>query len=318
MKNGRARFDFHLNQLEKLLLEAANQENPALWLYQHNARTPLFMLEGLARLYGGLHNQKKFGKIGKQCKTLEDAIGALDYYAAFAKDFSQDKKVPVGVTAFVQTKSVATTKLLNDLLIKQHWLGAKANRISKIRKQLGGADWLEAKAEMKAIESFYRITIEKINAFAKNYQAEFTDLETQVHELRRKLRWLSIYPQALQGCIQLTEESSQDENVAKYLTPEIVNSPFNKMPDAGANAYLLTLNRDYFFALSWLIAELGKLKDAGLRLVVLREAGRVSKADAKAKTAILSQATDICRSFFAEKNLDKLLHGISKGKIKPV
>ncbi len=312
MKNGNARFAFYLEQLEKLMVETAKQNDPALWLYQNNARTPLFMVEGLAKLYSGLHNKKRFEKLDAQFKPLEDALGMIDYYDGFAKQFSQDKAVSADITKFAGSKSFEKTGTLNDLLIKKGWIGKGADRLSKIREKLGDANWLDEKPEIKAIESFYRGSIDKINAFAKTYQSGFTELETQVHELRRKLRWLSIYPQALRGCIQLNETPSNDKNVAKYLVPEIVNSPFNKMPPAGTNRYILMFNKDYFLALSWMIAELGKLKDQGLRTVVLTEAGKTSKTDAKNNAAILSKATEITRTFFAEKNLDKLLSGIVK------
>ncbi len=314
MKNGPARFDFYLNQLAKLMLDAANQPNAALWLYQNNARTPLFMLEGLARLYSSLHNKKRFARIDMHFKLIEDALGAIDYYDAFAKEFAKDKKIKAAVTKAVEAKALEKAKSLNKLLIKKNWMGKDANRIARIRARLAGANWLEPKAEMKAIEVFYQKNIAKINAFAEQYQSGFTALETQVHELRRKLRWLSIYPQAFQGCVQLTDKPSNDKNVAKYLVPEIVNSPFNKMPAAGANAYLLMLHRDYFFALSWMISDLGKLKDQGLRMVALNEAGTKAKTDAKSETEILKQASDICRTYFAEKNLDKLLSGVARPK----
>ncbi|MGB7208045.1 MAG: hypothetical protein WBD27_05235 [Pyrinomonadaceae bacterium] len=310
MKNGLARFELYLDRLEKLLGEAAGQKDPALWLFQNGARTPMFMLEGLAKLYGGLHNEKKFEKIRERFKLLEDALGAIDYYDSFAKEFSADKKVSAGVTKSVQSKAGEAAKLLNELLIKKNWIGKDAKRIGKIRKKLGDAEWLEDKAEMKAIDEFYRDSIKEINAFAKSYDKGFTELETQVHELRRKLRWLSIYPQALQGCIQLTENASTDKTLAKYLTPEIVNSPFNKMPDAGANRYLLMFDKDRFLALSWMISELGRLKDQGLRIVALNETGVASKTDSKNEAEILTKATDICRGFFAEKNLDKIINGV--------
>ena len=310
MTKGVTRFALFLDRLEELLLNSTGQKDAALWLYQNGARTPIFMLEGLAKLYSGIHNKKRFGKIEKHFKLLEDALGAIDYYDGFAKEFAQDKKVSADVTEFTQSKAREKTKLLNDLLIKENWIGKDADRIDKIRKKLRGADWLEEKAEMKAIESLYRKSIDKINAFDITYQSGFTELETQVHEFRRKLRWLSIYPQALQGCIQLTEISSNDKNIQKYLTPEIVNSPFNKMPGPGVNRYLLMFNKDYFFSLSWMIAELGKLKDQGLRIVVLNEAGSASKSDAKDKADILSKASKISRTYFAEKNLDKLVIGV--------
>lgn len=312
MINGPARFNLYLDKLENLLLEASKQSDPALWLYQNGARTPLFMLEGLAKLYGGLHNKKRFDKMEASFKSLEDAIGAIDYYDSFAKEFATDKKVAEKITKFTASKAMEKRAELNKLLIDKNWIGKNADRLSKIRKKLHDADWLDDKAEMNAIESYYKRSIEKINEFAKTYESGFTELESQVHELRRKLRWLSIYPQTLQGAIQLTKTSSRDKNVKKYLTPEIVNSPFNKMPSVSTNRYVLTFNRDYFLALSWMISELGKLKDEGLRFFVLNEAEVRSKADTANEAVILSKAAGISRTFFSENNLEKMIGGVVK------
>ena len=312
MINGPARFAFYIDQIEKLLTDAAKQPDAALYLYQNGARTPIFMLEGLAKLYGGLHNKKQFRKIEEHFKLLEDGLGAIDYYDAFARQFAADKTVPAKNAKFAEAKALEKAASLNKLLKDNNWIGKKADRLGKMRKQLAGCDWLKDKAEIWAIETFYGKNIAKIDAFAKTYESGFTDLESQVHELRRKLRWLSIYPQALQGCVQLTTTGSRDKNVKKYLTPDIVNSPFNKLPAAGSNRYVLTFNRDYFLALSWMISELGKLKDQGLRFCVLNEAGSKSKTDAANETAILTKASDLTRTYFAEKNLDKMIVGIEK------
>ncbi|MBS1758205.1 MAG: hypothetical protein JSU03_13100, partial [Bacteroidetes bacterium] len=88
MKHGRERFEFYLVKLEALFAQAIADKNPALWLYNNNARTPLFMLEGLAKLYAGIHNKKKFLKIKEHFKLLEDTLGAIDYYDGFAKEFA--------------------------------------------------------------------------------------------------------------------------------------------------------------------------------------------------------------------------------------
>ena len=310
MTNGLARFEVCLDRLEKLINEAAGQPDAALWLYQNNARTPIFMLEGLAKLYGGLHDKKLFGKIEEHFKLIEDGLGAIDYYDGFAKQFAKDATAAKGSAAFAHSKAAEKTKLLNDLLLKEQWIGKKADRLLKLRIKLREAAWLDEKPEIKAIESFYRKSIDKINGFAAGYQDGFTELETQVHELRRKLRWLSIYPQALRGCIQLTKTSSHDKTVEKYLTPDIVSSPFNQMPDAGSNRYLLMFYKDPFLSLSWLISELGRLKDVGLRDVLLNETGSAPDANGQAK--ILADATQVCRTYFAEKNLEKMLNGIVK------
>ena len=94
MKKGPARFVYFLNKLQVLLDNAAKQKNPALWLYSNDARTPLFMLEGLTKLYTQIHNKKKFTKLKEQFKLLEDTLGAIDYYDNIAKDIISKKKIP--------------------------------------------------------------------------------------------------------------------------------------------------------------------------------------------------------------------------------
>ncbi len=324
MKNGSARFEFYLLQLQDLLTKAAKQKNAALWLYQNNARTTLFMLEGLSKLYCGLHNKKKFGKLKEHFKLLEDALGAIDYYYTFAKQFSQNKKIPAAITTYLQAQSREKIQRLNELLTEEGWIGDNASRIKKITKKLQEANWLKPQQEVKAIVDFYGEAIYDITAFVKESTFQFDNVEADVHELRRKLRWLSIYPQAMQGCIQLSKSNKPlPKLVTKYLTKTVLNSPFNRLPDAGSNTNFVLLNQNNFFALSWLIAELGNLKDSGLAVIAIKEAmqqtGAVSDTEAyntaykilgkKHPTLpqLLKQAGSICKTFFAETNLEYLV-----------
>ncbi len=312
MKNGPARFEFYLDKLEELLLQAGQQPDAGLWLYQNNARTPLFMLEGLARLYSRLHDRKTFEKVETQAKLVEDALGAIDYYDGFAKEFALDNSMPAKVTEFARKRASQKTADLNRLLVDRKWLGPKAKRIAKIRKRLRRVDWLGDKDEIAAIAAYYQRSIDGIDKFASKFEGGFTNLESQVHELRRKLRWLSIYPQALQGAVQLTDSASGLPELTKYLIAEIVNSPYNKMPPPGNCRWLLMLERDRFYALSWMIAELGKLKDSGLRIDLLKEAGAAPATDAKDASAILDQSSLICRTYFGEGSLDDLVKSIRR------
>ena len=332
MKNGITKFNYFLDQLQALLLKAEKQKNPGLWLYQNNARTPLFMLEGLAKLYAGLHNKKKFSKIKAQFKVLEDILGAVDYYDSFAKEFSTNKSIPVNVTGYLQAQSREKIQSLNETLKEQEWLGSANKRIIKIRKKLGEADWKKDATEIKSMNRFYNEAIAEIVSFTGRSDFHFSNVESDVHELRRKLRWLSIYPQALRGTIQLSYSRLKNgqlktvpKQLEKYLTPAILNSPFNKMPDADDNSNFLLLEQNYFYALSWMIAELGKLKDSGLRLVAIKEAlqqlspGTEAEALAKARQytgagqpdleQVLDNADRICKTYFKEQNLQKLVIG---------
>jgi hypothetical protein len=331
MKKGIERFDFYLTQLEKLFSEAAKQSDAAHWLYANNARTTVFMLEGLAKIYSNLHDKKAFSEIKESFKTLEDAIGAIDYYDNFAKDFAANKKITVAITKYSQEKALESTSKFNALLLKNKWLGENATQLKSIQKKLKDVKWQKGKDEVKEIDAYYKEQIGEITTFFGEHAKGFTDLEMQVHELRRKLRWLSIFPQALRGNIQLFDTNDKNDDLTKYQVPEIVNSPFNKMPASGENKHLFMLNKPYFLALSWLIAELGKLKDQGLRIHLLCETLKETKglSDAEALTqtykllapdkttldGILASASEMCGKFFDEKILDRLIFGIFKVKI---
>lgn len=326
MKNGLKRFDFFLNQLQVLLDKAAKQKNPALWLYQNNARTPLFMLEALAKLYTSLHNPKKFSKLKEHFKLLEDALGQIDYYDAFAKEFAGNKKIPAAITTYLQAQAREKIQSLNEILKEKEWLSEGNQRMQKTRKKLKKADWQKEKKEIKGIHDFYIIAIKEILNFINQKNFRFGNVETDVHEFRRKLRWLSIYPQAFRGCIQLSKPKAVPQKyLAKYLTKEITGSPYNVMPDAGDFSCFLLLEKNRFYALSWMIAELGKLKDNGLRIEVIKEAlMQTSGVEAKAAIAqayklcgpeqlsvneVLTSAASICVTYCKEHNLEKLISG---------
>lgn len=328
MKKGQARFDLFLAQLQPLLDKAAKQKNPALWLYQNNARTPLFMLEGLAKLYAGIHNKKKFIKIKAHFKLLEDAIGQIDYYDAFAKEFAGNKKIPATVVSYLQAQAREKIQSLNEILTEKDWIGSGKSRIEKIRKKLKKADWLDEPKDVEGIRDFYFSSINGILEFSNQKNFHFENVEKDVHELRRMLRWLSIYPQALKGCIQLSQAKKSPAYLSKYLTKAITGSPYNVMPDAGDLRYFLLLDKNRFYALSWMISELGNLKDSGLRLEVIKEAliqsGSTDEKAALIKARsflgnrqlteqqVLDQAEAILKTFCKEQNLESLVIGTAR------
>lgn len=337
MKNGIARFEFYLAKVESLLQQAAREKAPALWLYSNDLRTPMFMLESLAKLYANLHNKNKFTKLKEHFKALEDGLGDIDYYDNYAKVFLENPTVPVHIRAYMQAQTREKIQHLEDVLQNNKWIGENPTRIQKIRQKLSEADWLQPKEEVKAIENFYRSEIEEIKKEFAEHGGKFTQMEAQVHEFRRDIRWLSIYPQALRGMIQLTTSELKGETMAKYLVDEIVHSKYNIMPDAGDNEWLLMLDKNYFYALSWLIAETGKLKDEGLQFFAVTEALQqtegLSHDDGLKKSFdvlgvptdsidnILLRASKITGEFMGEQNLDKLVRGVNraeKGKTKTI
>ncbi|HMU72236.1 MAG TPA: hypothetical protein PKD93_05835, partial [Ferruginibacter sp.] len=198
----------------------------------------------------------------------------------------------------------------------------------KIRKKLKKADWLDEPKDVEGIRDFYFSSINGILEFSNQKNFHFENVEKDVHELRRMLRWLSIYPQALKGCIQLSQAKKSPAYLSKYLTKAITGSPYNVMPDAGDLRYFLLLDKNRFYALSWMISELGNLKDSGLRLEVIKEAliqsGSTDEKAALIKARsflgnrqlteqqVLDQAEAILKTFCKEQNLESLVIGTAR------
>lgn len=328
MKNGFARFEFFLQTLEELLKQAGSQTNPALWLYTNDARTPLFMLEGLSRLYAGMHNKKKFKNLQAHFKSLEDGLGKIDFYDNYAKEFAERPTIPVSIKEYMVAQAREQLQHMNDLLQQEKWLGENADRLQKIRKKLKDAKWLRPKEEVKAISNFYEEAIDSIVEDYNNAPQPFTEMEDQVHELRRELRWLSIYPQALRGLIQLTETGMPGASLQKYLVREIVESKYNVMPDPGDNKWFVLMEKNHFYALSWMIAETGKIKDQGLQVYAIAEALQQTAALSQNEAfqqalqtlawqnnsvdELLQNASDITKAFMDEHNLQQLYAGIAR------
>jgi hypothetical protein len=319
-KQGRIRFEFQLEKIEMLVNQAINHENPALWLFVHDLRTPFFMLEGLAKMYAKLHNEKSFTKLREQFKAIEDALGAVDFYAAFSKEFDADKNISLEIKLYFQTKTKEKIQNLQQILKKEDWLDG--SRIKKIRKKLDELDWLKSEKETEAIQGFYKAEIKKINQFINENSTGFDDIEAQVHELRRKLRWLSIYPQGLQGKIVL-KESKETTHLKPYLTASVLASPFNQFPINEDLISKVYLDKNNFLALSWMIAELGKIKDKGLKINALKDAIQeiklINDEKAMAETmtflpkntstisSLLKESSHLMKQFKADAILDNLL-----------
>lgn len=319
---GKDRFMYFLNQVKGILEKADSAENPALIIYTENMRTPLFMLEALTRLYKKIHNHHKFTKLNILFKDFEDRLGLIDFYDSFHKEFINQKNIPDLITAHLKDKTDESIKELNHDLKENGWTGKHKKRISKIIKKLDEIDWLNEKEDTAGILDVYQYYIDKITEKYSIKNLEFRDIETDVHELRRELRWLSIYPQALRGLMQLKTDNEPEDFLQKYLTSEIVNSPYNIMPDGSGLKKHIMLNKNYFYALSWMIAELGKLKDSGLKIETIKEslvaankrtteveqlANSINNENKMKIPEILNQSQKITTTFFAEKILEKII-----------
>ncbi len=269
--DGYKRFNNQIIKLESLLDLAFQSQNPALSLYKSSARSVLFYLEALCRLYKNMHNRNRFEKLLDDFKSLEDQLGKIDYYDAFIKEFTAQKNFPNALLNNLKEHYNSELKKLEEILCEKQWIDKEKTKLGIIQKKLKDASWKSTKKDSKEIAKIIIKDIDEIESDYKSEKLNFKTLENGVHEYRRQIRWISIYAQVLDGLIQLKASDKPLPELDRYLTPEILNSPFNILPKEKEGLKPIYIELGYFYALSWLVSESGKLKDEGLRIICIEE-----------------------------------------------
>jgi hypothetical protein len=293
---GHQRFLKQLDALTAQLTLARKADDTALALYRSGGRTSLFMLESLARIYRHLHNKKTFGKLYDDFKLAEDMLGAIDYYDALHKECMTTKNFPKPLVLHFEKGRDTAAYVMNKMLKGEKWNSKKQKKVKKILGKLEKTDWLPASEETPAIAGFICKEIQRIRNDLQTGALAFRDIELGVHELRRKLRWISIYTSSLNGLIQLEPQKKIPSSLRKYVTNEIVKSPFSQLPPRKKGAVTIKINANNFYALSWIIARLGDLKDRGLKVHAIEEAMKITGMEpertAHKKALVLSGEKD--------------------------
>jgi len=313
-------FLFFSHKLQDLLINASKQENPALWLHQNNARTLFFMLEGLTRLHDRAFDEKLFAKWHKRFKKMEDAFGEIDYYLWLEKEFKSNKKINAAIITKVNAKGIKCIAKCNERLLEKDWFNSRlisfTDKLNEYRNDYN-------KEYLHELTIALKEEIESIVMFLEKINYSIHLLEEELHELRRRFRWLSIYAQALNGLIQLRKTKNKPKYKINYFTKEILNSPYNKLPVKRKQSTIIEFDEPSFFALSWLINHLGNLKDTGMKLESLSQYiyqfEDVTEIKSQQKAAkllglktttyadILKEASDVLKTFVID---DKILDSL--------
>lgn len=253
-------------QLLQLFKKAQSSKNPALYLYSNNARTPLFMAESVTRILMELSANPNFEKWHKVFKKLEDTIGEIDYYDAALKNFSTNKLIEKESLAYLIKKKNKLVDKLNKKLIEKEFYLPIFNQVL-LANELN----LNDKLIIGEIKERLKQELENVFDFFSQYHDSFDNMELQVHELRRKLRWISIYAQSLNGIIVLKTIKEKYEWEKEFITPAEKTSPYNKLTVAKNLNNYIYFNNKAFYALSNVIRKLGEIKDVGLSILLLEK-----------------------------------------------
>ena len=263
------RFVAPLNQLNEILQQGRNQRDKGAAFYKNHGRDVLYKLEALSRVYKNISDKKFFEKWNKHFKSLEDALGLMDYNDAMNNEFSgykelkksAEKKFGVGF----QEASLAVSIMLKE----EGWISGE--RTDEFVSGLNEVHFKDGDVDRVAFANVVTDEMDKLVMKYGNGEIDPYDLEGGLHEFRRRLRWVSIYAQVSNGLFQLRPIGKIPADLHKYCTREVVSSPFNKLPKPSKGTDPVVIQAHYFYALSWLIQYLGDMKDVGLRYAAFLE-----------------------------------------------
>lgn len=305
-------------QLVDLFQQAITQADPASFLYKKDVRSNLFMAESLARLLDNISGNKKSEKPLKIFKKLEDQFGKLNFYDELLKSFSKKKTIHKDELAYLTEKRDKVISKLNTKLIKKDFYqdffnGMAADKIDFNNKEL-----------IKKIRKQLDDDLTKSFEFYKQFPEKFTDFESQVHELRRNLRWLSIYAQSLGGIITLKTNRKKNPWEKEFISATSLKSSFNKLPVKKDLAEYIVFDQKVFYGLNGVVDKLGILKDKALAIEQLQKTIRKTRDENSAETEktafselnikyteddLLTEAHVLLNSFFVTHQLHSKLLG---------
>jgi hypothetical protein len=253
-------------RLEQSELPDASGATRGQRLHALGGRAPLFMLEGLSRVALGTGGEATvFGPLLGEVKVLEDGLGEVDAWWATLRAFEQHR-LPAPLASWAALRHAHACGKLEGALEAGAWVehrhlpeGTRALQVHALGRLLAEAEWPGPRKARRKLVAFLSKKLRRVHEAA--LQLDLGDLEHGLHELRRKVRWFSIYAACLDGAVGLDTAAAAPRGWDRYLAPEVVGNRFNQLPAAPEGVEPVLLPAPLFYALSWLIAELGAVKD---------------------------------------------------------
>ena len=319
-KNSPFLFTDHIKELENIAASTKGSPQAALKFYQAGARNELFKLEALARIFRGAINKEKFEPLYRQLKGAEDELGKYDYNESLYIDISAKKGTSAVIIKHFQLTLELNRKELHEFLISDGWLPSSGSQYALLKKEIAEFTFPSMEVLRASTGNFICEQIEKIIKKYNNGSFALDDIEGGLHELRRRLRWISLYAQVTNGLIQLKPAKNISEEIAHLIPESIKNSPFNKLPSKMKGVEPLYIEDINFFFLSKIIEELGVLKDRALKAEALISAAQMSGMKDHDQTEqilehfgmtihetrdVAAKAHDVCTHFFETLDIPK-------------
>lgn len=256
---------------------------PAFRCWKADVRTPAFFLEALARVFAksGHKSQKDdFEVLWMQFKVLEDALGRVDAWSVFHEKAEKKWRSRSAVVEVLREQCVHGIGQADAILREDGWLNeGEGNAFNYITQTLEGLDWPTPKEFKRTLLRFLVHLCRSLENRLVSGEFVLADLEQGVHEVRRRLRWISIYAAVFSGQIQLGSPRDGTSDLSRYARSDILSSRHIELPvpsrDVAKFFDPITVPHSEWVALSCVIQDLGVIKDRGQARHALLETERI-------------------------------------------
>lgn len=246
------RFETAFEKL-RTLFESDKADVVADELVKHG-RGPLFAVEGLARLY--VEGFPEMAELRLQSKALEDRVGRLVDWGEHI-ELAKQVGVPEKAIAYLERRRQQAREEFIRYLKEEKFVGGKKPLIQRWEKMVSKAEWDGPKKDRAYV---LRKLIELTQELRKE-NWDMSSLQDGLHDFRRRVRWLTIYAQALNGLVVFDPRS-----LVKFqdiLSDPITKSPYANLPNGSHPDCPILFPREVFLALTRAVDLLGRAKDMG-------------------------------------------------------
>lgn len=251
-----------LQKLKEIIEKSKDAEALADDLYTNGGREVLFRLQALSRIFRKFPNGEKFQDLLYLIKPVEDLLGKIDYYDSFAK-IVETKNGPRQIIKNLRSQQKKERQYLIAVLEKARWVSVseKSPLFERLLEIVRKDSWPSSDEYRDQVRDVLHDEVKDLKKDLQNGKFDLTNLEEGVHEVRRKLRWISIYFGALNGLVQLRENTELDGRYSELLDPKARNSSFNRLRSNPAIESPIIISAPILYVLSTVISRIGSIKD---------------------------------------------------------
>ncbi|MBN2361801.1 MAG: hypothetical protein JXR83_20280 [Deltaproteobacteria bacterium] len=271
-----------------------------------DTRRKIFLLEGLLKLYKG-HYGKKIEKHFVAVKQLEDVLGAFVDAQKIAK-LARDKGLPDAAARLLEQRAA---DLRNELvaIVEERWMPkpAGSSNLPAVAELVGDFEkihWDKYKDDREFVQDEINDKLKKVEAF--EYDMHELQGDTGLHELRRQLRWIPVYAEALDGLVVLTEDRNPIPSYRRLLQDPLATSKYVQLPAPDRESDPILFSRSLYTANMKMVLDFGRIKDTEESVELFAQAllsgGVVATHEAAEKQAIaaLGYEPDVHAASLAE------------------